>query len=98
QLALLPHDDLGPTLIAVTWTMSAIATLFLALRISCKLATGRRPWWDDYIFAASWVSPLKMPVDALHKPQLTHLGMSDHPGQLGNQDGGSWLRQTLLGL
>jgi hypothetical protein len=55
QLALLPHDDKGPHLIATTWVLVGLATLFLALRVYCKAFRGSRLWWDDYVLIASWV-------------------------------------------
>jgi len=56
QLALLPHDDRGPALVATSWCLTGFASVFLALRIYCKfLARGRRGlWWDDWILIAAW--------------------------------------------
>jgi hypothetical protein len=56
QLALLPHDSLGPALAGTTWMLAAIATIFLALRIYCKLSRGLRLWWDDWILLAAWIT------------------------------------------
>jgi len=64
EFAALPHDDAGPTLVAAAWAMTAVASVFLVLRIACKFVSGRRPWWDDYILAASWacsVSSSRLP-------------------------------------
>lgn len=55
QLAQLPHDDRGPAVLAVHWSLTAVATIFLALRVYCKRITGRRLWWDDWILIAAWV-------------------------------------------
>ncbi|KAK4214202.1 hypothetical protein QBC37DRAFT_284397 [Rhypophila decipiens] len=56
QLALLPHDDRGPALVASAWTMTVFASTFLALRVWCKVWLGGRGlWWDDWILIASWV-------------------------------------------
>ncbi|KAK3342086.1 putative integral membrane protein [Lasiosphaeria hispida] len=52
----LPHDDLGPELNAVFWLLTVLSLGFLSLRIYCKLARGRRLWWDDYLLIASWVA------------------------------------------
>lgn len=52
----LPHDDLGPQLNAVFWTLTSLSFLFMALRLYCKYLRGRRLWWDDYVLIASWVA------------------------------------------
>jgi hypothetical protein len=55
-LALLPHDDLGPTLLAVSWVLLSLASIFLGLRVYCKIISSRRLWWDDYVLIGSFVS------------------------------------------
>lgn len=55
MLAVLPHDTMGPTVLVVTWVMTAIASIFLALRLYCKISINRRIWWDDGILLASYV-------------------------------------------
>lgn len=52
----LPHNDLGPVLNAVFWTLTAVAFVFLVLRLFCKYIRGRYLWWDDYVLIASWVA------------------------------------------
>ena len=52
----LPHDDLGPQLNAVFWTLTSLSFLFMALRLYCKYLRGRYLWWDDYVLIASWVA------------------------------------------
>ena len=52
----LSHDDRGPVLLGVSWGLTGLATVFLALRLYCKHLSRRRLWWDDYILIASWVS------------------------------------------
>lgn len=37
------------------WTLYAGATVFLALRLWCKITRRRGLWWDDYILVVSWV-------------------------------------------
>ncbi len=54
--ALLSHDSAGPEANAVAWSLTAIAGLFLGLRVYCKYYGHRRLWWDDKILIASWVS------------------------------------------
>ena len=55
QLASLPHDNHGVKMNAVAWTLSALATLFLALRLWAKFRRRKNLWWDDYILIAAWV-------------------------------------------
>lgn len=46
--------DLGPTILATIWGTTALASLFLGLRLWVKLRTVRKLYWDDYILVASW--------------------------------------------
>ncbi len=55
QLAALPHNNSGPKLDAVIWALTGLASMFLGLRLYCKLSRHKRLWWDDYILIASWV-------------------------------------------
>ena len=55
QLALLPHDDRGPTLFDISWLLTVLASGFLTLRIYCKFISHKALWWDDWILIASWV-------------------------------------------
>lgn len=55
QLAALPHDNQAPKLLASIWSLIFVATVFLCLRIYCRLLRGQRLWWDDSILIASWV-------------------------------------------
>ncbi|KAK5655975.1 hypothetical protein OQA88_5113 [Cercophora sp. LCS_1] len=52
----LPHNDLGPVLNAVFWTLTSLAFVFMALRLYCKYHRGRHFWWDDYVLIASWIA------------------------------------------
>lgn len=49
-------SDPSPTVNAATWTMCAVATIFLGLRIYCKQIKARGMWWDDYLLIVAWVS------------------------------------------
>jgi hypothetical protein len=49
------EPDNGPLLLGVSWGLTSLATVFLGLRLYCKLSTGRRLWWDDWIMLAGWV-------------------------------------------
>ncbi|KAH6695205.1 hypothetical protein F5X68DRAFT_272639 [Plectosphaerella plurivora] len=54
---LLEHPDPSATVNASMYTMLAIATLFLALRLYCKtLHTRYMMWLDDYLLVAGWVT------------------------------------------
>lgn len=55
QLALLPHNNAGPKLLASVWVLWALAASFTFLRMFCKLTTQRRLWWDDYVLAVAWI-------------------------------------------
>jgi hypothetical protein len=54
QVALLPHDNLGPTLSAIQWILVLLSGSFLGLRVWCKIKGARGLWWDDWILIASW--------------------------------------------
>ena len=56
QLAAMPHNDVGTTVIAVLWPLVAVAALFSGLRIFCKRLTSKSLWWDDYFLIAAWAS------------------------------------------
>lgn len=58
EFAALPHDDLGPTLVATSWACVGLALVFIALRVYCKLTRRRVLWWDDHFLIMSWVSPV----------------------------------------
>ncbi|OAA59146.1 hypothetical protein SPI_06348 [Niveomyces insectorum RCEF 264] len=49
-------DDLGPGLDRAMWPLTVLATLFLGLRLYCKIRHRRPLWWDDYVLVASWVA------------------------------------------
>ncbi|KAI6778193.1 uncharacterized protein J7T54_000002 [Emericellopsis cladophorae] len=47
--------DNGPTVSAAVWSVFAVATAFLGLRVFCKLRSHHGLWWDDHVLIASWV-------------------------------------------
>ena len=52
----LPHDDLGPRLNAVFWSLTSLSLVFMCTRLYCKYLRGRYLWWDDYVLVASWIA------------------------------------------
>ncbi len=55
QYAALPHDNAGPKLNAIIWTLNAVSGVFLGLRLYCKIVRIKGLWWDDIFLAAAWV-------------------------------------------
>lgn len=51
------NDNLGPLILMITWSMTGVATLFLAARLYIKiyLRSGIGAWWDDAVLAASLI-------------------------------------------
>lgn len=47
--------DPGPVVIAAIWSMFAISSCFLILRVYCRAIRTRAMWWDDYLLVAGWV-------------------------------------------
>lgn len=45
---------LGPVILAVCWSMTGVAALFLGTRIYVKLTQHKHLWWDDHLLVASW--------------------------------------------
>lgn len=56
ELAALPHDNLGPRLNAVIWTLTAVSAIFLALRLYCRIIMAKVLWWDDWFLSAAWIA------------------------------------------
>jgi uncharacterized BrkB/YihY/UPF0761 family membrane protein len=56
QWATISHYDAGPKLLASIWSLFVVATIFLALRVYCRVLKRRSLWWDDYILVGAWVS------------------------------------------
>ncbi|KAK4099175.1 hypothetical protein N658DRAFT_475911 [Parathielavia hyrcaniae] len=83
------HQNHGPYLLRVIWPLAALSTLFLALRLYCKLSRRHRLFWDDYFLLASWVSViysialqtvavtygLGKPYSDISDENISHLGM-----------------------
>jgi hypothetical protein len=55
QLAFLPHDNAGPKLNGVIWSLTALSGLVLGLRVYCRLSRRKGLWWDDGFLIAAWV-------------------------------------------
>ncbi|KAB5582247.1 hypothetical protein GE09DRAFT_262041 [Coniochaeta sp. 2T2.1] len=51
----IPHNSAGATVNIVTWTLFAVCTVFLCLRIYCKRVSRRWLWWDDYFLCTAWL-------------------------------------------
>lgn len=81
QFAALPHDDAGPRINAVVWSLTAVSGLFLALRLFCKATRSKGFWWDDWVLTAAWVR-LLFPPPRKTDFSLTHV-IASNPGQLG---------------
>ncbi|KAH7024744.1 uncharacterized protein B0I36DRAFT_416345 [Microdochium trichocladiopsis] len=45
----------GPEVNTAVWTLFGFSTLFLILRVYCKIRKLRRLWWDDYVLLAAWL-------------------------------------------
>ncbi|KAL1837602.1 hypothetical protein VTJ49DRAFT_3620 [Mycothermus thermophilus] len=75
QMAMLPHDDAGPMLNAVVWTLTNISGIFLALRIYCRLSRRRGLWWDDGFLIAAWICLL---TETALLTKMTALGYGKH--------------------
>ncbi|KAJ4288799.1 hypothetical protein N0V88_007126 [Collariella sp. IMI 366227] len=55
QYAALPHNNDASKLLACIWGQGIVSTIFLSLRIYCRLKKRTRLWWDDIILIAAWV-------------------------------------------
>lgn len=67
----LPHDNAGPKLNAIVWSLTAVAGVVLGLRVYCRLGRRRGLWWDDGFLIAAWVSEANPPQQ---KPQAESSG------------------------
>ncbi|KAK0627851.1 hypothetical protein B0T14DRAFT_424442 [Immersiella caudata] len=74
QLAALPHDDAGPRINGVVWSLTAISGIFLALRLYCK-ATRSKFWWDDWVLVAAWLAIF---VNSVLVSLCINLGVGKH--------------------
>jgi hypothetical protein len=73
------QDNHGPLLLGVSWGLTSLATIFLGLRLYCKLSTGRRLWWDDWVLIAGWVRFLPSPFLLQSRPVSNPRFAGDHP-------------------
>lgn len=48
-------NDPAPVVISAMWSMLAVSTAFLVLRVYCRAFRVRAMWWDDYLLIAGWV-------------------------------------------
>lgn len=46
----------GPTIIAVMWTETVVALIFVCLRLWTRLRINRVAGWDDYLISLTWVT------------------------------------------
>ncbi|KAK4657502.1 hypothetical protein QC762_214150 [Podospora pseudocomata] len=75
--ALLSHDNAGPQLLAVGWSLWCAAGLFLGTRVYCKLIGSRRLWWDDHFLIASQV--IHLVATCLMTMLVADVGYGKHP-------------------
>jgi hypothetical protein len=54
-LATGPIPNQGPQTVAAVWALASLATVFLAMRLYCKIWRSRGLWWDDVVLILSWV-------------------------------------------
>lgn len=50
------HKDQGPTLLGVSWSLTLLATIFMAMRYHCRINYSLQIWWDDLWMTATLVS------------------------------------------
>ncbi|KAK4041870.1 hypothetical protein C8A01DRAFT_14465 [Parachaetomium inaequale] len=75
QLALLPHDNAGPKLNAVVWSLTALSGFVLGLRIYCRAIRRKGLWWDDGFLIAAWIC---ITVESALLTYMTGLGYGKH--------------------
>lgn len=51
-------DDTGPLILGVTWWLSCLSGVFLAVRLYIKISRRYPLWWDDWILVMAWVRQL----------------------------------------
>lgn len=79
----LPLDgrpSLAPSLLGIVWTLTALETTFLTLRLYWKLSYSGAIWYGDPILTASYVATsLSLPPPSLTIPsQITLLTTTSH--------------------
>ncbi|KAK0623971.1 hypothetical protein B0T14DRAFT_545214 [Immersiella caudata] len=75
QIALLPHDDMGPALMGIVWVLTVVAAAFLAARVWCKTHFSGTIWWDDIVLIGSFVCLL---IQVCITSHLVSLGYGRH--------------------
>jgi hypothetical protein len=89
-----PTDDRGPLTVALIWSMVVFASVFLAMRLYCKVARQNGLWWDDHLLIAAFVcftTPLQI-IDV----ELTLLDFDCDSSGMPNSLRSPWLGQTLM--
>ena len=69
------HDDKGPKILAVLWTLTGITTLMVIARIYIRLRVLRNFGMDDYLIVVSMVRDLELFLLYLN---LTRACVLDH--------------------
>ncbi|KAI0018446.1 hypothetical protein F4780DRAFT_781447 [Xylariomycetidae sp. FL0641] len=68
-------DNNGPRLVISCWVLTALAGVFLVLRIYCKKWRGRGLWWDDYLMVFAWIT---LVIAVAFNTYITSLGFGRH--------------------
>ncbi|KAK3317516.1 hypothetical protein B0T19DRAFT_405206 [Cercophora scortea] len=71
-----PVPNQGAQTAAVIWSLVALATTFMVLRIYCKIWRLGRLWWDDWVLVISWMCFV---VDAAMSQIVVDLGFGMYP-------------------
>ncbi|KAK3938971.1 hypothetical protein QBC46DRAFT_355427 [Diplogelasinospora grovesii] len=75
-LATGPIPNQGPQTLAAVWALVSLATVFLAMRLYCKIWRLRGLWWDDVVLILSWVFFL---ADGIMSRLVVNLGVGKYP-------------------
>lgn len=54
------HDDKGPKILAVLWTLTGLTTIMVIARVSIRLKLLRNFGMDDYLIVVSMVRNLEL--------------------------------------
>ncbi|KAK0712526.1 hypothetical protein B0T26DRAFT_752753 [Lasiosphaeria miniovina] len=71
-----PVPDLGPQTVAAVWTLVVLSTVFLAVRVYCKVWRLKGLWWDDWVLILSWVCEIG---NASIVQTVVNLGFGKYP-------------------